>query len=522
MFKDIIKTDEDRRQIRIFLLLDFLYVSAVFLWTIFVPVSSSDYLWFHNTFFNQPIYSSDSIILSVIFSWSSVIFRLLNFILLYMLMVALFFITRFLTGGPWWLGSLSAVLFMAHPLTEPHVIQINGYETLFPLLIVAIPLLIFAYSVHTQASHFLFVWLLSLTALFANPLSAPFIIIISIGLSLNREIKTIFSGQNILMSLITLFPALYFLKINQTHYSFSLDFIPQFSLILYPIGWLPTTQSIYHQNDILPILYGFIGISILLFISWKVKHKYLILLLWGIVFLSMFSQRNQLNLSQPLQNTPTLFPLFLSCIVISGICGIIQKQPRWKTGIVKITTLLCIIMMVGQIFLNGLYAYSSSQEQRLAKSILKKVEENNINEFILFPSSIDYRWHRLNIFATLLRNKGAPDSPLRQVNIIPYCKFYPDPTFDVELTTYSFSENTLVIGIYPAHAEHWQIYPSKDMIPDETNKKKFFNPQNNTWIEFFKEEQTENVTIYATDRKLSKNIFLWDNRGKTYKLIIFK
>jgi len=524
--ENIVKTDEDRRQVRIFLFLDFVYVSVVFLWVIFLPVSASDYLWFHNTFFNQPIYGSDSFILSAILSYSSIAFRLLNFFLLYVLMLILFFTTRFISGGPWWLGSLAAVLFMAHPLTQPQVIQLNGYETLFPIVMNAILLLLFAYSVHTQTSQFIFIWLLSLIALLTVPLSAPFILIIGFGLLLNRNVQGPIPKQHIWIGLLTILPALYFLKVNQSNYTFSFDFIPQLSLLIYPIGWLPTTVDIYHSNGILPILYGLISIFVLLLISWKVKQKYLLLLSWGILFLCLFSHKNSVNLTQPLQNPSALFPLMLFCITVSGICGIIQKQPRWKTSIVKVTTLLCIIMMGGQILLNGFYAYSSSQEQHISEDIFRQVEKQNIDEFILFPSSIEYRWHKLNIFASLLKNKITFPSPVQKVIIFPYCILRPDSVFDVELTAPYYSENSLIIGISPTCVEYWLIHPSDFLIPNEKEKqalfKQFFNPQNNTWVEFSKEEQTENVLIRAEDKKLSKHLFLWDNKRKIYNLITRK
>lgn len=522
IFTNTIKTDEDRRQIRIFLLLDLLYVSVVFLWTIFLPLSGSDYLWFHDTFFNQPMQGSDSVILSLIFSYSSILFRLVNFILLYTLMVFLFFITRFLTAGPWWLGSLSAVLFMAHPLTESHVVQINGYETLFPILINALPLLFFAHSVYTQTSRFIFVGLLSLVALLAYPSSAPFVIIIGFGLLLQSKIQGPIPKQNILAFLLTLFPALHSLKFHLPPSSFSLDFIPQFSLLIYPLGWLPMTQSLYHWQNILPILYGLVGIWLLVFVSWKIKQKYLILFLWGTVFLSMFSYKNQLNLSQPLENSSALFPLFLFCIVVSGICGIIQRQPRWKTSIVKITTLLCIVMMSSQIFLNSLYAYSSFREQQIAESILTEAQKNNINEFILFPASIEYRWHKLNIFPTLLKKQLTLNSSSPQITVFPYCKFYPNYNPDAELIVYSFSENALAIGITPTFVEYRHTYPSEFMILDKRDTRRYLNPKYNTCVEFLKEGQTENVIVRTEDKKLSKNLFLWDNREKKYKLITFK
>ncbi|HOQ32598.1 MAG TPA: hypothetical protein PLA12_08805 [Candidatus Hydrogenedens sp.] len=523
---NIIKTNKDWKQVRIFLFLDFVYVSLVFLWVLFLPSSGSDYLWFHNTFFNQPIYGSDSFILSVIFTYSFIMFRLLNFLLLYILMFILFFTTRFVTGGPWWLGSLSAVLFMAHPLTQPQIVQLNGYETLFPLVMNAIPLLLFAYSVYTQTSQLIFIWLFSLIALLVSPLSAPFIFIIGFGLLLNRDVQGAIPKRHIWMGILTILPALYFLKVNQSNYIFSFDFIPQLSLLIYPIGWLPMTVDIYHRESILPVFYTLLSISVLVFISWKIKQKYLVLFLWGILFLCLFSYKKGINLTQPLQNPSALFPLMLLCIAVSGICGIIQKQPRWKMSVVKITTVLCIIMMCCQIFLNGLYAYSSFQEQHISEDILKQVEEQNMDEFILFPSSIEYRWHNLNIFASLLKKKITSTSPVQKVIIFPYCILRPDSVFDVELTAPYYSEDSLIIGISPTYVEYWLIHPSDHLISNKKDEqvfyKQFFNPQNNTWVDFFKEEQTENILIRFEDKKLSKHLFLWDNKRKIYNLITRK
>ncbi|MGC8845861.1 MAG: hypothetical protein ACP5QY_08420, partial [Candidatus Hydrogenedens sp.] len=428
--------------------------------------------------------------------------------------------------GPWWLGSLSAVLFMAHPLTQPQILHLNGYETLIPIIINAFLLLLLAYSIYTRIPRFIFICLLLLIAVFVSSLSTPFILIIGFGLLLSSNFQRPVSKKHIGISILTILTALYFLRINQSKYFFSLDFIPQFSLLVYPIGWLPMTVKIYHCNGLLSIFYILSCISVLAFISWKVKQKYLHLLLGGIVFLCMFSYKNSVDLSQPLQNPSSLSPLLLFCIAVSWICGIIQKQPRWKMSIVKATTLLCIVMMGWQIFLNGLYAYSSFQEQHIAEDIFRQVEEKHIDEFILFPESIEYRWHRLNIHATLLKNKITSTSPAQHVAIFPYCIFRPDSIPDVEFISHCFSDDSIFIGVTPTYVGYGLIYPSEFMIPRKRETQvlcnQFINPQNNTWVEFYKEEHTENVLIRAEDKKLSKYLFLWDNKRKTYNLITRK
>jgi len=59
-------------------------------------------------------------------------YHVVSFLLLYLCVVATFFLTRLLVGGPWWLGSVAAVLMMAHPLKSEAVLNLSGIEDLLP------------------------------------------------------------------------------------------------------------------------------------------------------------------------------------------------------------------------------------------------------------------------------------------------------------------------------------------------------------------------------------------------------
>jgi len=353
-----------------------------------------------------------------------------------------------------------------------------------------------------------------------SPLSPPLIIIIGLGVLISKNGHETISQKNLFTGFFLILISFFFFYINQQDYRLLWDFVPQLSLLIYPIGWLSETQVKYNHSQTMPILYGVGCILLLTFISWKIRKRYITLLLWGTVLLSMFSFSEKIHLSQPLQNPSTLNPLVPFCLAISSLCGIIQKQPRWKTSIVKITTLLCIIMMGGQIFLNGLYIYSAIQEQKITEKILKEVEKNNIDEFILFPSSMEYRWHTLNIFAVLIKNKFTPNSSLHSIKVIPFCKLYLANNPNVTVRHHCFNGNSLALSIYPIHTEDTVIYPSESMLPAQQRETKFINYKNNSIVEFLKEEQSENILITATDKKLSKFLFLWDNTEKTYNLFI--
>ncbi|HOV34266.1 MAG TPA: hypothetical protein PLX23_12985, partial [Candidatus Hydrogenedens sp.] len=355
----IAPTEQDQKHVRLFLIFDFLYLFIVFSWIIFLPISSSEFLWFQSFLTNHSIPFCDSPISATAFYCSAVALRIFNFLLLYLIMVLIFFTTHFLTNGLWWLGSFAAVLFMAHPLVQPQIIQINGYEILLPFLVTLLFLFLFSYTIYTQSTHSTITWFLAVLAMFLSPFSIPFVIIISVWI-LFQEMEygnTYSSRKNIFLTLIFLFPALFFLYLHRQDYSFSFDFIPQLSLLVYPIGWLRETQDYYNNFYLLPIVYGIGTLLFLIFIAYKVRHWGITLLIFGTILSCMFNDNKGVNLSNPLSNPYSLFPLLLFCIALSGLCGIIQKQPRWKMNIVKITTLFCILMMGCQMFLNGWYAH---------------------------------------------------------------------------------------------------------------------------------------------------------------------
>lgn len=514
--------EQDRKHVRLFLIFDFLYLFIVFSWIIFLPVSSSEFLWFQSLLINNSVPFYDSPISATTFYCSAVALRIFNFLLLYLIMVLIFFTTHFLTNGLWWLGSLAAVLFMAHPLIQPQIIQINGYEVLLPFLTALLLLFLFSYSIYTQSFHFLFIWLFAVLAMFLSPFSIPFVIIISVWILLQgmEYANTYPSRKHILLALIFLLPVFFFLYLHRHDYSFSFDFIPQLSLLIYPIGWLRETQEYYNSSYLLPILYETGTLLFLIFIAYKVCNVGIILLLFGTVLSCMFIDRKGINLSYPLNNPQSLFPLLLLCIAISGLCGIIQKQPRWKMNIVKITTLFCILMMGCQMFLNGWYAHSINKTQQISESIFNDINEKGINDFILFPASIEYRWSTWDIYSALLQRNLLSESNKRVLNIIPLCKFNFDSTCQFTTAVNSFSEKSLIINIKGLSYNF--IYPSQTMIPVNKYGTAFINTIDGSIIEFLKKGDEIDITVSSKDKILSKNLFLWDNKEKTFILITCK
>ena len=70
---------------------------------------------------------------------------LVNLFLLYGCMVLVLILTRLLTRGPWWLGSVAAVLFMANPLKTASVFSLGGIGWLLPGFLGLAVLVVYAF-----------------------------------------------------------------------------------------------------------------------------------------------------------------------------------------------------------------------------------------------------------------------------------------------------------------------------------------------------------------------------------------
>jgi hypothetical protein len=124
-----------------------------------------------------------------------------------------------------------------------------------------------------------------------------------------------------------------------------------------------------------------------------------------------------------------------------------SETARWKMKIVKITTLLCVIMMGCQMFLNGWYAHNINKTNQITENIFRDITGKKINEFILFPASIEYRWSTWDIYNALLQQNLFSKSSSKPLNIIPLCKFNFNSTYPLSIAVNSFSGKSLIINM---------------------------------------------------------------------------
>ncbi|MCX8066178.1 MAG: hypothetical protein N3G21_13595 [Candidatus Hydrogenedentes bacterium] len=380
-----------------FLLLDLLYLCLTYIWIFLLPLSGDEFTIsknLHESFLQHLPFHITS---------NPTLIRLTNFITCYCVMVTIYFITRELTSGPWWLGSLSAVVFMAHPILNPQISHPIFSKSLLDLLFG----LTSVYAIlrgKKQKLALILALILAPLSIYFSPYNTM-LILCALILSIPNE-----KSQNIyfyLVSMVLLLVSGITIYMSKEKFSFIVDIFPNFSLLVYPIGWLKESQSLYKSSSIYPLVSNLAILATFGLLAYLLRNFSVLPLLIVITLLLSITPQPYSDLSYPLKNTHLVYPLVFFTITLAHICGIIQTLPKWNSPIVKLTTLLCIIMILFQFYLHFEKGYTIYKERKIVAKLMEKVESLKCKNILLLPAKIEYRWSSINIYSSayLLKEK---------------------------------------------------------------------------------------------------------------------
>ncbi|GEM_PF-6408849 len=384
-----------------FLLLDFLYLTITYIWIIGFPLSGDDYN-IYQSFHKQ---YSDTLLHNLFLN--PIVIRIFNILLCYLNMVLIYFITKKVTKGLWWLGSLSAVIFMAHPIMNLNITQPIPSTYLLTLAIGLSVVYINLENKGKKISHYLLSLICSIIAIFAYPYYALLILLTFILSPYeSKSDETYFEnmlkkiGDIFILSFSTLWVIL-----NSDKFHFSPDIFPQTSMLVYPLGWLKESQDFYSSSPLIPFISS-VGLLLLLFlIVWWVKNDTIKKLLISFVILLMFPIEPHIDLSQVIRNSHLVFPLAFGSITFAGICGEIQKLPRWNSPIIKGTFLLCFFMILFQFYLHFERGYGIYKEKLLISKVKNDTQNAKCDPVLIFPEEIRNRWFTFNLYGLIKASK---------------------------------------------------------------------------------------------------------------------
>ncbi len=358
-----------------FLVMDAVYLLAVFGWTIFLPPLGRDYAWLAN--------------------WAPFgdyvpVYHAVNIVLLYAAMVLVFFLTRLATGGPWWLGSVAAVVFMAHPLKAEAVLNLCGMRDLIPAVLSLAALTAYAAARMKPGR---FVACLTAVLFAAATLLVPgqgglFFAIAA------WELCMVPRGQQrvtVLMPFLGLAAVGWILHppiVMAAPAGLTGAFWP-IMYLAYPIGVLPETAAVLHAQPHLAVL-ALAGAAVLaVVLARAVRHPAFTLGLMAAAGLVLFGENRPVDPVHLIGGGRMLSGIALFSVALTGVFHRLLHHPAWPKATVWATSVLCIVLMIMQAQSNLAWNRAAKAVDAFRRAAFTAVAQHPGEPLGVFP---DYRF----------------------------------------------------------------------------------------------------------------------------------
>ncbi len=321
-----------------FLLMDLVYLLMLFAWTIFLPPLGRDYAALANF---APF---GDIVLP---------YHLLNMALLYLAMVLVFFLTRLATDGPWWLGSVAAVVFMAHPLKAEAVLNLSGMKDLLPATLSLAALLAYALA-RRKPGRLRYGLALLLFAGAALLVPGQGGLLFAIYAWDECVVAREHMRWRILLPLSAVAALGWFMYppvLATAPLQLTGAFWPLVYLV-YPIGLLPETASAFRTQPLLPALV-LAGLVISAFALMRtVRHRAFTFGLLAALSFAAFGESRLVDPVQLIGGGRMVPAVALFAIALAAVFHRMVHHPAWPKPTVWISSVVCLVLMMLQVQTN--------------------------------------------------------------------------------------------------------------------------------------------------------------------------
>lgn len=335
-----------KHPVAIFLVANFVYLWAVHAWGLWRPELSGDAALFeYNGYAAQPAIPRAWLNVATHLLGGEILpIRMLNALLLYACMVGVFLLTRAVVKGPWWLGSLAAVLMMANPLKSAAFLSAGGMLHLLPALFAIWGIL-------------LAVWPFQKNGAAWGVLGGILIL-----LAQNEGIEYAFCPLVIILLRcasvgVQVIPMLVCVALNVWTVAIQWDALRELSftpdrflallLAVYPIGLLNGTRDFLTAHpaaawgSVLCMLAAWLGLW-----RWS-KHP---AVLWcGLAALALRFAAAPVDLVSMAGGETMILPIACIAMGFAAICHRIMLHPQWPRQVVFLTTCVCLLFFGLQI-----------------------------------------------------------------------------------------------------------------------------------------------------------------------------
>ena len=319
-------------------------------------------------------------------------YHLVNLMLLYAGMVALFFFTRYAVRGPWWLGSLAAVLWMANPAKSEAVLNLSGVRDLLPVFFALAAMT--AYAAHVLRPRW---WKLSAALLLFAVATLSFQVNLMLLLAVLLFEGLVAEPHERRWSRTLLFVLLgvagLYLHRGLLSWS-SLNPAEMFGpllLIFYPIGLLPETAGRLHTYPILGWLSAAAFIMLLVLIDRKARHSALRFGLLAALAVRLFQADHTIDPVHTVGGGQLLLAMAFVSVAFSALCRRMVQHPKWHLPVIFLTTVLCVVFFVLQGRVNWAWRHAGQQVQAFQAQAAETAQAHPGETLGVLP---DYQYYR--------------------------------------------------------------------------------------------------------------------------------
>ncbi|HDP34855.1 MAG TPA: hypothetical protein ENN29_07070 [Candidatus Hydrogenedentes bacterium] len=421
---------------------DGIYLAAVYAFFLAIPPLGRDY---------AALARPDSVVffdgMTRLFGAHGWMYLLVNFALLYGCVALILALARNLTDGPWWLGSVAAVLFMANPVKTEAVLNLSGVRDLWPCFMAL--LTIYVYLVCRESNLRgaglapLFVYLIAVLTgplnitLFAVLMALEFFVFEKrtqrwLPIAVAGAIALFASGQWAIAG--ALGPARMF--------------APLF-FIIYPIGMTPDTVAFFQAWPLAGYAVGIAAVVVCLYLIRKVNNPAFTFGLLGAAAFRLCQGGFTVDAVTLAGGGRLLVPAALVCIAVAGFFRAVMENVEWRKSVVRITTLLCIAAMICQLWVNLHWRHAGREMQRLQALVAEAALENPGEPIAIVPDIQYYRTVPLMLCESVKYrtpfSAPQPVVPLMPISVI--------PPVDINIKRYSPESVTVSVQGLAAPAE---------------------------------------------------------------------